>query len=67
MTKKEIIVEIDGDGNINMEAIGFKGKACEVATKDFEDALGTLKNRKYKKEYKMREQKIQAKIGQGLR
>ena len=40
MTSKHVIVEIDLDGNIVVDAIGFKGAECEKATKAIEEALG---------------------------
>jgi len=40
MSGQEIIVEIDVNGNANVEAFGFTGGACEVATKAIREALG---------------------------
>ncbi len=39
MPKKEIIFIIDG-GQVEVSTTGFKGAACEAATKAFEDVLG---------------------------
>lgn len=39
-------IVIDKQGNVEMKAQGFKGKACEQFTKEIEDALGTVSNRK---------------------
>jgi len=45
----EIIVSPDGE--ITIEAVGFKGKGCEAATKALEAALGVVSSRKKKPEY----------------
>jgi len=37
-------------GEVTIEAIGFKGKACEAATKAIEQALGAVTTRKAKPE-----------------
>ena len=37
---KSIIVDIDESGDVNIEAVGFKGKTCAKATKDLIEALG---------------------------
>jgi Protein of unknown function (DUF2997) len=36
---------------VKIEAVGFKGKGCEAATKAIEEALGIVKDRKKKPEY----------------
>jgi hypothetical protein len=48
---KTLIVEIDSDGEVKIDAIGFKGTACEKATKAIEDALGVPSSRRKKPEY----------------
>lgn len=48
---KEIVFTI-GDGQVELEAKGFKGSACEAATKAFEEVLGgPIQNKKRKSEY----------------
>ena len=48
---KEIIFTIGG-GTVEVEAKGFKGGACEVATKAYEDALGgKITDKKHKAEF----------------
>ena len=48
---KEIIFVIGG-GQVELEAKGFKGGACEAATKAFEDVLGgKISNKKHKAEF----------------
>ncbi len=40
------------DGKVELEASGFTGGACEVASKAFEEALGgPISNKKRKAEY----------------
>ena len=48
---KSIEIDIDTNGGVQIEAIGFKGKGCEAATKAIEEALGTTTSRKKKPEY----------------
>lgn len=48
---KSIIITIDELGQIEIEATGFKGKACEAATEAMIKALGTPKCIKKKPEY----------------
>ena len=59
MPKKEMIevlVPVDGsDEEIIIEAIGYKGNACDLATKDIERALGSVKAKKHKAEYNAKE------------
>jgi hypothetical protein len=49
--QKQIIVTVNQSGEIEIEAVGFKGNACEKATKALEDALGVAGKRKKKPEY----------------
>jgi hypothetical protein len=48
---KTIEVTIDPEGIVTIEATGFRGNACEKATKEIEEALGLQKGRKKKAEY----------------
>ncbi len=48
---RTIEVTIDPEGIVSVEATGFRGNACEKATKEIEEALGLQKNRKKKPEY----------------
>lgn len=43
-TKVEIV--IDKKGGVEIKASGFKGTACEAATREIEEALGTVSDRK---------------------
>lgn len=48
---KQIIIEVSATGELKIEAVGFKGNACEKATRALEEALGKPSNRKKKPEY----------------
>lgn len=48
---KSIEVIIATDGAVAIEAIGFKGRACETATAELEQALGKTKTKLKKPEY----------------
>ena len=63
MTSKHIIVEIDLDGNIVVDAVGFKGAECEKATKAIEDALGMKTGGTKKPEYYESATQVQQRIG----
>ena len=51
MEKKRIVIEIDKQGKVSVEAFGFKGKSCEKATEDIARLLGEPKEKIRKKEY----------------
>lgn len=48
---KQIIITVSATGELEIEAVGFKGNACEKATAALEKALGAPKSRKKKPEY----------------
>lgn len=48
---KTIEVIVSPDGNVTVEAFGFKGKGCEAATKAIEQALGVSGKSMRKPEY----------------
>lgn len=49
MKTVEVIVSTTGD--IQIDAVGFKGTACEKATKFLEQALGVVRQKAKKPEY----------------
>ena len=51
MIQKQIEVIIDADGNISIDAHGFKGADCQKATAFLEKALGTSRAVIKKKEF----------------
>jgi len=48
---KTIIVSVENTGEVQIETTGFKGKACEAATKALETAMGVKTNSRKKPEY----------------
>lgn len=48
---KAIEVVVAPTGEIQIDAVGFKGPDCEQATRFLEEALGTVSQRKRKPEY----------------
>ena len=50
MKEERIIVDIDEDGSIKIDVTGVKGPACLDLTKELEEALGQVTERKEKKE-----------------
>jgi hypothetical protein len=57
--KKHIIIEISPYGETTIEAVGFKGQACQLATRALEQALGTIRDSKKKPEYYQHEERPQ--------
>ena len=49
--KPTIEVVVSPQGDIVIEAVGFKGADCEAATKFLEEALGVLTSKSRKPEY----------------
>ena len=41
MARKKVLIGVGPNGEIEVEAVGFKDSSCFAATKDFEDAIGT--------------------------
>ena len=61
---KSIEIIVSPIGEIQIDAIGFKGADCEKATKFLEEALGTVSNRVKKPEYHQRSHsKAQQRLG----
>ena len=49
---KQITIDVLPDGTVSIEAAGFRGNACEKATKAIEEALGgKVQQRKKKPEF----------------
>ena len=48
---RRIILEIDQDGEVNVEAQGYVGKSCMKDTEWLEKLLGKVTKRTFKKEY----------------
>jgi len=61
---KTIEVIVSPNGEVSIDAIGFKGADCERATRYLEEALGVVGKRVKKPEYQQRSQtKTQQRIG----
>lgn len=48
-SKKYIDIDIDPQGNVNIEAEGYTDGSCRTATEAIEEALGAVNQRKMKK------------------
>jgi len=48
---KKIEILFGPNGEMEVEAVGYKGKGCKDATKFLEEALGTEKDTKQKSEW----------------
>ena len=51
---KAIIVDIDSNGAVSINAEGFRGSTCVDATRFLETALGVIQERHKKPEYNAR-------------
>ena len=60
---KSIIINVSDTGEIKIEAIGFKGNACEKATKAIEQALGAPAGPRTKKPEYFQQNSNQQKAG----
>jgi hypothetical protein len=64
MNKRSIEVVVDTDGSIAIDAVGFKGDACDKATRFLEEALGQIAGKRRKPSYHERNQtRRQQRIG----
>ncbi len=52
--KPTVEVIVSPNGEIQIDALGFKGANCERATRYLEEALGVIDNRVKKPEYHIR-------------
>lgn len=59
---KQVIIQVSPDGEIKIDAVGFKGQACKKATAALEKALGQVKSSTPKPEL-FQEQAQQQKAG----
>jgi hypothetical protein len=48
---RQIVITVGLDGVAKVDAVGFEGKACERATRNVLDALGSDQNVRRKPEY----------------
>jgi hypothetical protein len=47
-------IMVDKSGKVKLEAFGFKGDACLKASKELEDAIGSVDGRNYKSAFYQR-------------
>ena len=55
MSKKELELTIDSDGNLELEAFGYKGKGCAEVIDQMAKAMGKPTKTKQKTEYYQQE------------
>lgn len=64
MNKRSIDVIVNTDGSLIIDAVGFKGPACDKATRFLEEALGQIASKQRKPAYNERNQtKHQQQVG----
>lgn len=62
---RQLIVTVTPEGDVQIEATGFKGNACEKATAELEKAFGLLKSKTKKPEYYVADTAAQQKMRGG--
>lgn len=63
--KRSIEITVSPNGELSIDAVGFKGPDCEQATKFLEEALGVQAQKVKKPEYQQRSvDNCQQKVGQ---
>lgn len=50
-SKEHIVVWINKEGGITIDAVGFAGKSCEEATRFLEEGLGTVGRKQRGRDY----------------
>lgn len=55
---KKIEITIDEDGSVSIEALGYLGGECRLATEPFERAAGAVTDRKIKSVECQEEEKV---------
>ena len=64
MNQRSIEVIVMPDGQLIVDAVGFKGAACDKATRFLEEALGQIASKQRKPAYNERNQtKRQQRVG----
>ena len=54
MQKKQVVIEIDANGDCSIEGIGFIGTECEKSIREIEQQLGRRTSASHKPEYRQR-------------
>ena len=54
MNQRSIEVIVNTDGSLIIDAVGFKGPACDKATRFLEEALGRIASKQRKPSYSER-------------
>ena len=54
-TKRTIEIIVSPQGQVQIDAVGFKGPDCELTTRFLEEALGTIGTKTKKPEYHQRQ------------
>jgi len=67
MEMQELEITIDKDGKVQVATRGFHGEGCLAATKNIEDAVGTVEEREYTAEYYEQPVKVTSYQQNGLR
>ena len=65
MNKRSIEIIVNVDGTLVIDAVGFKGAACDKVTRFLEEALGQIASKQRKPAYNERNQAHrQQRVGQ---
>lgn len=50
-SNEQIVVWVNAEGGITIDAVGFTGKSCEEATRFLEEGLGTVGRKQRGRDY----------------
>ena len=53
--RKQIIIDIDNNGNCSIDGQGFHGAECDALIKEIEHGIGQSTKRNRKREYSMKQ------------
>lgn len=64
---RRILVRVSPTGETTVEAEGFSGNGCEAATKAIEQALGSVRDRTHKPEFRRQARNVrnEQQLGEG--
>ncbi len=43
--RHELHIDVDGEANVTVAVVGYKGKGCDALTESIEKSLGTVKKK----------------------
>ena len=63
--RRDLIITIDADGNVQIQVEGVTGSSCVEMTKWLEDELGDVTDREFTSEYYQQDQETEEDVSVG--